>query len=677
MRGIVRLCVDPPLVPVALLVVLAFLLYANSFDNSFHYDDKHSIRDNPHLRQTANIPAFFSDPGLFSRDPDKGMYRPLLLTSFALNYAWDGYRTRTYRLVNILLHGFCAALVWGVARRLGQPAPRALLAGLLFVAHPLASEPVNYISSRSELLAAFFVLAACWFYLGKGKWSGAAAILCFAAGLLSKSSAIALLALLPCLEWIRGGLDRWAWPRYAPYGVVALVYLVQIRHLLDRAVWQQPVRPFDQQIATQIKACWYYIQLLVAPVRQSVDHAFFSSDPGQIPVVISLLGVGVLVGLAFWGRRRHPFVFLGVLWIGVTLAPASLVPLNVLVNEHRLYLPLAGWALALSGLNLLERGPGLLWLAPLCMAVLGLLTVQRNTVWASEATLWADAAAKAPEAVRPQVYLGNAALDRADALGAANPVGAQQALDRARRHFERALVLEPDNLAARNNLAGVALRRGDWTRASQIYRQILADNELSDVRYNLAHALQQGGDQEQAQQNYLRVDPASYHYPLALNNLGSLHEGKGRPDSAWFYYRRALQHRPQARDPRQNLERLARDLPRLAEDMLNGGQATVVEAWCRQVLEDRPKQRQAWFFLAVSLFVQGRYSDSIATNQKLTQHFPRFYEGHLQLANALESSGRLREARTVYQTMAGLTPPLGLEGLAAARLSALEGKLKR
>ena len=74
----------PPVLGAALLPLLLVLVYAGSFDNAFHYDDIHSLVENPHIRSLANIPAFFSDPTLFSANPDNAMYRPLLLASFAL-----------------------------------------------------------------------------------------------------------------------------------------------------------------------------------------------------------------------------------------------------------------------------------------------------------------------------------------------------------------------------------------------------------------------------------------------------------------------------------------------------------------------------------------------------------------------------------------------------------------
>ena len=118
-----------------LILVLATLTYHNTFDNSFHFDDSHSIVDNPHIRSLENIPRFFVDPTAFSVMPQGAMYRPLLLVSYALNYAVSGYEILSYHVFNLLLHVVNAGLVYLLALRLLRCAvrrtPRAQRAGQL------------------------------------------------------------------------------------------------------------------------------------------------------------------------------------------------------------------------------------------------------------------------------------------------------------------------------------------------------------------------------------------------------------------------------------------------------------------------------------------------------------------------------------------------------------------
>ena len=151
----------------AVLTIVVCATYANSLQGSFQYDDFHSIVRNVSVRDLGNLPAFFTDPETFSADAAKAMYRPVLLSSFALNYALHGYDVAGYHAVNVILHLTCVLLLWRLARCLTTTGP-ALAAALLFAAHPLTAEPVNYISSRSELLLGVFFLGSLWAHCEAG-----------------------------------------------------------------------------------------------------------------------------------------------------------------------------------------------------------------------------------------------------------------------------------------------------------------------------------------------------------------------------------------------------------------------------------------------------------------------------------------------------------------------------
>jgi hypothetical protein len=171
---------------VAALIFVVALVYLNSLDNAFHFDDEHSLVENPHIRQLKNIPKFFYEPQMFSRNIGSEMYRPLVLVSYALNYHLGGYNVHGFHALNILLHLICVVLVY---RLFGVFAPDAKkwawVLALGWGLHPLTAEPVNYISSRSESMAGLFYLAALLFYLRKDQGIAWLSVLCFAAGLLS------------------------------------------------------------------------------------------------------------------------------------------------------------------------------------------------------------------------------------------------------------------------------------------------------------------------------------------------------------------------------------------------------------------------------------------------------------------------------------------------------------
>ena len=622
----------------AILLILgsAALVYANSLDNAFQYDDRHSIVENVHIRNLENMGPFFHRPELFSRDVDKAMYRPLLLATYALNYAWSEYEVYSYHWVNVALHALCSLLVWLILQELGFPICMALLGGLLFAVHPIASEPVNYISSRSELLGALGLLASFWTYrrslgengIGMRLWS----LFFFCMGLLGKSVAITLPALLLSADYYSGKVDRRVWARYMPYLAVAAGYLIIVREFVFKAVAAAPVRTLDVQLGTQLKALVYYAKLVVLPSHLNVHHAFAESTP----LALAALGsAALLLSLAFLvsrARGRRSAIFMGLSWMIITLLPTLLVPLNVLVNEHRLYLPLVGFVILICGLRGLARLSGLLWGTPVALALLAALTLGRNNAWHSEYSLWADAAHKAPGEVRAYVYMGNAAKEEGRFV---------EAISR----FERALEIEPDNIEARNNLGNVYKAQGQYGRAVQIYKELLeARPNLADVRYNLAHALQRDENYAAALANYRMVSEHSFHYNHALNNSGTIFEKQSVLDSALVYYGRALYLSPENGNFLNNFQRLG-------DHFFKRRQFAVLEVLCRQILQGGSKHREVRYLLGLAIYSQRRYSESIVECEKLVADFPDFGLGYLQLGNALESSGRLDEAAAAYRRL--------------------------
>ena len=89
-----RLLVEGRLGPALVLLGAVALAYCNSLSNSFHFDDQHSLVENPAIRQLANSAQFFVDPQLFSRNVGSEMYRPLVLVSYALTYVFFEYQAK-------------------------------------------------------------------------------------------------------------------------------------------------------------------------------------------------------------------------------------------------------------------------------------------------------------------------------------------------------------------------------------------------------------------------------------------------------------------------------------------------------------------------------------------------------------------------------------------------------
>jgi len=95
----------------AVLTILGFALYFNSLNNSFHYDDKYIIVKNTKIYEIERVGEFFTSV-LFSDLGGYSGYRPLVMTSFALDYHFFGPNPVPFRLVNLLFHIMNAFLVF-------------------------------------------------------------------------------------------------------------------------------------------------------------------------------------------------------------------------------------------------------------------------------------------------------------------------------------------------------------------------------------------------------------------------------------------------------------------------------------------------------------------------------------------------------------------------------------
>lgn len=624
----------------ALVLACGILSFHNVLGHSFHYDDEHSILENPHLRSLANAPRFFFDPGTFSGMPEARMYRPLLLVTYALNYAIDAYDPFGYHLVNLLLHLVNAALLWRVAPALGASPSAALVAGLIFAVHPVLSESVNYVSSRSSLLATALLLLAFSALASAVKRGGKRPLLAvgvaYLGALMAKSIAIVFPLFAGAYMLFVG---RWHLRLLGMLLGVSGLYALATRAIIGKA-FLEPVRGPITQAATQLKAAVFYIWKTAMPVGLSVEPQFVvSTSFFSPPVLLAALVLASLVGVCLMSRRLDLVVF-GAGWFAVALLPSSLVPLHVLVNEHRLYLPMLGWALgmgALIGRRRIWSG----WIVAL--VALMALSLQRNEVWRDEESLWADAVAKGPQMARPHVNLGKAFLQvgrYAEAIEASRRgldiqpqlerahynIGTaymhQELFELAAAHFRRALEIKPDLLPALNNLGNTHQEQGEWRQALAAYRRALAIQEHASIHHNMGNTFLEAG----------------------------------YPDSARSSFRRALQLDPDLREAHKGLAKACR-----AEDLLQSTVEVLTQALGRW-----PQDRTFLLMRGDALAALGREDEAMTSYRRAGRSVE---EIGLQLGAEALKRGNWQEARTHFErALAGRVEVSALNGLGTSLL---------
>ncbi len=397
-----------------------FLAYGPALNGPFVFDDQYLPFFSPRF---AEQPIHMAIKGV----------RPFLMLSFWLNSRTAGTEPFTYHLWNVLFHLVNSLLVFLIARKLlGRASVEgsrrdllAAFAGGVFLLHPVQTESVAYVASRSENLSAMFYFAAVVVFLYRrreaiGWLPSLAVILLLAGAVTTKEHTLTLAGLLLLIDyfWNPGfsfrGIRR-NWRLYAPLAAAAaagtaLVYRLVIRGA-DTAGFNVEGLPWHDYLYTQFRALWVYFRLFVLPFGQNADYDYPISrsllDGGAI---FGLAGLLLLIGCAWYFRRRFPLAAFGVLAALLLFSPtSSVVPIQDAVAERRLYLPMA--ALVLVPLELLSRWRSrraVLVCAAGALAALGLLCHQRSKVWASPMALWEDTVAGSPHNQRAHSQLAMA-----------------------------------------------------------------------------------------------------------------------------------------------------------------------------------------------------------------------------------------------------------------------------
>lgn len=553
------------LIAVLAICSVGILAYSNTLQVPFVYDDEQNIQTNAAIRLTE-----FDLAGLWAAALESPGVRPVPFASFALNYLVGGYDVAGYHVVNIAIHLANGILVYLLALQIfrqldtlpGQKLPRgrgdptspmSLFAALLFVAHPLQTQAVTYVVQRMTSLAVMFYLTSLLLYiLGRARsdpwkrWAlfGAA----FASGVLafgSKEIAATLPVIVLLYEWYfpRDLSGPWLKKNAKVFvGLAVLLALIGFVYLSGhpRALTFEH-REFTvwERMLTQFRVIIFYLTLLLypAPSRLSLTHYFPTSHSFLDPptTVLSLLAIVGLLVLAVRLARSQRLLSFCLLWFFIHLAiEASFVSLEM-VYEHRLYLPMFGFALAVTyalAFPMAKRRAWAVALGAVVVASLGTATYLRNRVWQDPVTLWSDVVSKGPQDHRAQNNLGTALEKRGEA-------------DAAIHHFQAAVQIQPNYARAHNNL-GVALEtKGEREEAIRYYREaVRIAPGYSEAHTNLALALAAEGDREAAIRHFseaLRLSPsyAKAHYSLGVTLLEA-----GRVDEAIPHFSEAVRIHP-------------------------------------------------------------------------------------------------------------------------------------
>ena len=537
----------------------AFFVYGPALTGPFVFDDKVQLYAKA-ATADQSLPNWINS------------VRPMLFFTFWLNHLVLGNAPLGYHLVNVIIHVLNTALVFLVTHRLlilyrgsaarGKVDLLAGFAAVVFLLHPIQTESVAYIASRSETLCAFFMLAALALFLyrrpGPVTWPAASAImlLCVAA-CATKEQAVSLVPvlLLADLFWEADfslARLRANWRLYvslAAAGLLGAAVVVRLLEISPSAGFRLHDLTWLEYFLTECRVFFSYVRLFVLPVGQTLSPEVAISknifDHGSI---FGLLGILALIAAAVYFRRRWRLASFGILVFIVLLAPtSSFVPLLDPLVEHRLYLPTLALTLVLLEclLRARLREERLVALCILIPCVCGAMSFSRNYVWGDEILLWQDAVSKTPDAQRPYLGLAVAYINRNRCREAEN------VLAKASARFDRS----PSVLTLFSK-AEECLDKFD--EAADLMRRAAEVMPRAAIYMNIGLIRTRQGKTQDAYDAFERaveLDPSSAR---AYILRGEWYEAAARFEAAAEDFRHALQLAPNDGAAREHLDKLER-----------------------------------------------------------------------------------------------------------------------
>jgi tetratricopeptide (TPR) repeat protein len=523
------------LAPICGLMLFVSIVYLNHFQNGFHFDDFHTIVNNPYIRDLHNVPLFFKDAGTFSTLPSNRTYRPLVSASLAIDYALGrGLNPAYFHASTFFWFLLQLVLMYALFLKICNARPPdtrnqwiALFAVAIYGVHPAIAETVNYIIQRGDLYSTLGVIAALVFYVyAPSLRKFGLYLLPFAAALLSKPPALVFPAILFVYVWL---FEEKAFSR-AIVRCIPSILVAGIVGYFMTAMTPPTYNPGSASAyayrVTQPLVTFRYFRTFFIPNHLTADTDFTVMDSiFQDGAWLGFVFVLALIGAALWTSRKRewrPTAF-GLWWFLIALAPTAVFPLAEVENDHRMFFPFVGLVLAVcwpvgqwvarrtrsDWKRLATAGAGV----ALCGYAWG--TVQRNAVWRTEESLWHDVSVKSPKNGRGLMNYGLALMSRGAYVEARDSYnraavytpnyyfleinqgivnGSLHDDAAAEQHFNRAIALAPDQADPHYFFARWLDGQSRWPEAAEQLRLAIAANpDYMAARYlRMESALKQG-----------------------------------------------------------------------------------------------------------------------------------------------------------------------------------------
>jgi tetratricopeptide (TPR) repeat protein len=645
--------------------ILGFALYVNTIGNGYVLDDN-AITNNQFVQQGINgIPKLFTVDYWYFMNLKLGYYRPLALTSFAIEHQFFGNSPGIAHLDNALLYGLtgfilCLFLIKVFPSK--HPA-FSFLISMVFIAHPIHTEVVANIKSRDELLSLLNILAMMYFMFQyqntKKRRDFLLSLFFFYLALLSKETAIVGIVLLPLFLYYSGISIPSVLKKSLPFLGIAVLFYLQKSYFLGLAssripddIVNYPYFNPNIRLPTVFNIFAYCLKLLILPWPLSYDYSYNqvpASHWTDLGVWIGIVLFVVLAGIGLNGIIKRTLAGLGIAIIFITIIPslAFVYLRGGIMAERFLYAPSLGFGILLVYLlsliptikkekdgNLLQWFNNNVALATpiilLCL-LFSYATIARNTEWKDQITLFGSDTKHIPNSCRAHLNYGIAMIDegRLKKDSASRQILFQSGLG----ELQKAVAIYPN--------FGIAYF--EMGMGYQVF-----ENQLdSAVKY------------------YKKSIDLAPGYELPYFNLGHIYQSKGHFKLASYYYNKSAEVNPQFTDAIKSAEIIKKSTGLDIHDFPGEDTGTRISTLDAPILPDN-KNFKAYFRKGTDAVNIGDFSAAIENFKEAAKIIPDNKQNLVYLANCYGMTKQYQEAVNAFKLILKQSPndPTVLKNLA-------------
>jgi protein O-mannosyl-transferase len=543
------------------LIAVAVAVYANSLWNGFAYDDDWIIMRNGRVHQLKDLKLIWGTPYWPTFGAELGLYRPLAIFAYAVEWAIGDGAPWVYHAVNVLLHALMTVLTFALLRAFVSDAA-AGIGALIFAVHPVHTEAVANSVGQAELIAGVGVLAACVLYAQRPRdsnrlsaWRFVAIALLYFSALLAKEAAVTLPALLVLIDVAQQRVTVTRWRELRNYvartwflmfmlaASVVLYLSIRVNVLgslsgLDAA----PNLPFlreEHRLLTALRAWPEFIRLLFFPKDLSNDYS-----PAVILPVEDLSPMAALGGLLLTITivlalltPKHPHAGFPAAWFMITILTVSnlFFPIGVVLAERTLYTPSVAVAAVaafawqyLLGQWATVRKPIAYGAVALVVGLMSWRTIDRNPDWKNTLAILNVMVKEHPESYHTAWLLADHFWRQGD-------------INQSAFYWEAAMRLWPRDSQLMGEYANFMIGRRNWKKAIELLEQSRAMHPWVPRTYEMmAYTYVNAGRYDDAIEAAHEAIRLGGFRPVMFAVIARVNEERGRHDIAAGAWRAAI-----------------------------------------------------------------------------------------------------------------------------------------